>query len=178
MVWNLAFDRARRSVSTGLLAAALIVGVRIGAGAEPEVDFLRDVKQILAQRCYRCHSSLKEESSFRVDSVAGLLKGGEIGPTVVPGKSGESRLIEAVLQKGDLKMPPEGAPLTDAQIAVLKTWIDAGARPPAEDAATKITHWSFVKPVRPEIPKVADPAWSANPIDAFIAAKHRELKLT
>ena len=145
---------------------------------EAAVDFLRDVKPILAQRCYRCHSSLKEESSLRLDSVAAILKGGDGGPIVVAGKSGESRLIDAVLQTGDLKMPPEGAPLSEAQIATMKAWIDAGAHPPADDSATKITHWSFLKPVRPEVPKPVDPAWSANPIDAFVAAKHAELKLT
>ena len=90
------------------------------------MDFDRDVKPILAQRCYKCHSSLQEESSFRVDSVAGILKGGDYGPAVGPGKSSASRLIEAVLQKGDLKMPPEGSPLTEAQIATIRAWIDAG----------------------------------------------------
>jgi Protein of unknown function (DUF1553)/Protein of unknown function (DUF1549)/Planctomycete cytochrome C len=145
---------------------------------ERAVEFLRDVKPILAQRCYRCHSSLKEESSFRLDSVGAIMKGGDLGLVVVPGKSGESRLIEAVERRGDLKMPPEGEPLTAAQIATLKAWIDAGAKPPAEGAEAKVSHWSFVKPVRPEVPKPADPAWSANPIDAFVAAKHAELGLT
>ncbi|MCU0879781.1 MAG: PSD1 and planctomycete cytochrome C domain-containing protein [Pirellulaceae bacterium] len=146
--------------------------------AEPAVDFLRDVKPILAQRCYRCHSSLKEESSYRLDSVQALVKGGDFGPAVVPGKSGESRLIEAVLGTGDLKMPPEGAPLTEAQIATLRAWIDAGAKPPEGDSAQKIEHWSYQKPVRPALPTAADPAWNANPIDALVAAKHAELGLT
>ena len=161
-----------------VVCTVLVVCGNIALAEEREVDFLRDVKPILAQRCYRCHSSLKEESNFRLDSVAALIKGGDFGPAVVPGKSGESRLIEAVLGQGDLKMPPEGAPLTEQQIATLKAWIDAGAKPPAEGAETKITHWSFQKPVRPEVPMPADPAWAANPIDAFVAAKHAELKIT
>jgi hypothetical protein len=165
------------------LAFILVAAAPIAClAAEPTVEFLRDVKPILAQRCFRCHSSLHEESNFRLDSVAALIKGGDLGPAVVAGKSGESRLIAAVLGKGDLKMPPEGEPLTEAQIATLKAWIDAGALPPAEGAESQISHWSFVKPVRPEVPPVmsqpADAAWSANPIDAFIAAKHAELKLT
>ncbi|MDX1943855.1 MAG: DUF1553 domain-containing protein [Pirellulaceae bacterium] len=143
-----------------------------------EVDFLRDVKPILAQRCFRCHSSLEEEAGLRLDSVAAILKGGENGPAVLAGKSGESKLILAVLRQGDLQMPPEGAPLTAAQIDVLRAWIDAGAKPPAEGAETKVSHWSFTKPIRPAVSQPADPAWSQNPIDAFIAAKHAELKLT
>jgi hypothetical protein len=158
--------------------ALLAAGAANASAAEPAVDFLRDVKPILAQRCYRCHSSLKEESSYRLDSVQALVKGGDFGPAVVPGKSGESRLIEAVLGTGDLKMPPEGAPLTEAQIAMLRAWIDAGAKPPADDSAQKIEHWSYQKPIRPAVPKAADPAWNANPIDALVAAKHAELGLT
>jgi hypothetical protein len=167
-----------------MLAATLVFGLNAAGSlakepAEPSaVDFLRDVKPILAQRCFRCHSSLKEESSLRLDSVGAILKGGELGTIVVAGKSSESRIIEAVERRGDLKMPPEGEPLTAAQIATLKAWIDAGAQPPPEGAETKIAHWSYQKPVRPEVPKPADPAWAANPIDAFVAAKHAELGLT
>ena len=147
--------------------------------AEPvAVDFLKDVKPILAQRCYRCHSSLEQESGLRLDSVPAILKGGDGGAIVATGKSGESRLIAAVLRTGDLKMPPEGHPLTEAQIAILKAWIDVGAPAPPEGSETKVEHWSFTKPIRPVVPMPADAAWSANPIDAFIAAKHAELKLT
>ncbi len=166
--------------SRTMLAAAMMIGLAADQAHADEqpVEFLRDVKPILAQRCFRCHSSLKEESSLRLDSVAAILKGGEIGTIVVAGKSGESRLIEAVERRGDLKMPPEGEPLTAAQIATLKAWIDAGAQPPPEGAEIKVTHWSFLKPARPEVPKPADSAWAANPIDAFVAAKHAELGLT
>src|SRR5262245_32864878 len=182
MIYRLIHDRLQGVMSRGWVIAGwaiLITLARVTEArcAEPGVDFLRDVKPILAQRCFRCHSSLKEESNFRLDSVASILKGGEIGTIVVPGKSGESRLIEAVERRGDLKMPPEGEPLNAAQIATLKAWIDAGAKPPAEGAEAKVTHWSFQKPVRPALPKPADPAWSANPIDAFVAAKHAELGL-
>ena len=164
----------RTAISACLALACLAPAAVFGA----EVDFLRDVKPILAQRCYRCHSSLEQESGLRLDSVPAILKGGEGGQIVVAGKSGESRLIEAVLRTGDLKMPPEGPPLTEAQIATLRAWIDAGALAPPAGAETKVTHWSFTKPVRPPLPRASDPAWSQNPIDAFVAAKHAELKLT
>lgn len=157
----------------------LLFAVNASAEGPPAVDFLKDVKPILVQRCYRCHSSLEEESGLRVDSVGAILKGGEGGAIVVPGKSSESRLIAAVLRTGDLQMPPEGDPLTDAQINVLKAWIDAGAPAPLEGAETKVDHWSFQKPVRPAVPEVQNAEFrTQNPIDAFIAAKHAELKLT
>src|SRR5262245_1805042 len=170
----MAFRRASPFVA---LAAVLTAGPMQSSAAD-NVDFLRDVKPILAQRCFRCHSSLEEESNLRLDSVPAILKGGDGGQVVVAGDSSASRLITAVERRGDLKMPPEGEPLTEKQIAILRAWIDAGAPAPPADAVVKPSHWSFQKPVRPQVSPVADPVWSANPIDGFIAAKHAELKLT
>ena len=160
------------------LALALFAPLTAAAEDQPAVDFLKHVKPILAQRCFRCHSSLEQESGLRLDSVPSILKGGDGGTIVAPGKSGESRLIAAVTRTGDLKMPPEGEPLTESQIAVLKAWVDAGAPAPPDGAETKIEHWSFTKPSRPAVPANINAAWAANPIDAFVAAKHAELKLT
>ncbi|HMC12208.1 MAG TPA: DUF1549 domain-containing protein, partial [Pirellulaceae bacterium] len=167
-----------RSASRVFAFAAFLAAGSASLFAAEGVDFLRDVKPILAQRCFRCHSSLEQESNLRLDSPAAILKGGDGGAVVLPGKSSESRLIAAVERRGELKMPPEGDPLTEKQIAVLRAWIDAGASAPPTGAEAKPDHWAFKKPIRPAVPKVADPAWSANPIDAFIAAKHAELKLT
>src|SRR5947209_8167190 len=155
------------------VVACIVIGAAAAVAADPAKDFLRDVKPILAQRCFRCHSSLEQESNLRLDSVAAILKGGDGGMAIVPGKSSESRLIEAIERRGELKMPPEGEPLSVQQVAVLRSWIDAGA-PAGQE--TKPAHWAFQKPARPPLPAVADAAWAANPIDAFIAAKHEELK--
>src|SRR5947207_7341354 len=103
----------------------LALAVTIAAGpassfAADNVDFLRDVKPILAQRCFRCHSSLEQESNLRLDNVPAILKGGDGGEVVVAGHSQESRLIAAVERRSDLKMPPEGEPLTGQQISILR----------------------------------------------------------
>src|SRR5262245_45841866 len=90
----------------------------------PAADFLRDVKPIFAQRCFRCHSSLEQESNLRLDSVRAILKGGDGGVVVVAGKTSESRLLAAVRRTGDLKMPPEGEPLTEQQIKTITDWIE------------------------------------------------------
>src|SRR6266568_6358243 len=84
--------------------------------AVEHVDFLRDVKPIFAQRCFRCHSSLEQESNLRLDSVPAIYKGGDGGVVITPGKSSESRLIAAVERRGELKMPPQGDPLSEKQI--------------------------------------------------------------
>src|SRR5262245_2642012 len=160
-----------------VLAFALAAWSSVRCFAEPSVEFARDVKPILAQRCFRCHSSLEQESNLRLDSVPAILKGGDGGAIFVSGKSDESRLIAAVERRGELKMPPEGEPLTAKQIEVLRSWIDSGAPAPSE-AAARPEHWSFKKPVRESVPQVADSNWSGNPIDAFVSAKHAELGLT
>src|SRR5438067_2417787 len=161
-----------------IVVAYIAIAPTAAIGADPAVDFLHDVKPILAQRCFRCHSSLEQESNLRLDSVPAILKGGDGGAVVAPGKSSESRLLAAVERRGELKMPPEGEPLTAPQIAVVRAWIDAGAPAPSRDAEVKADHWAFKRPSRPPVPRVAESAWSANPIDAFIADKHAELTLT
>ena len=97
------------------------------AAAEP-VDYLRDVKPILAKNCYACHGAEKQRSGLRLDTAASLLRGGNAGPAVVPGKSADSLVVKAVTGSGDVKaMPPKEPRLTPAQVAALRAWIDAGA---------------------------------------------------
>jgi mono/diheme cytochrome c family protein len=97
---------------------------------------VRDVKPILAARCYSCHGGGKQRGGLRLDTAAAILKGGDAGPAVVPGKSGDSPLFLCLTPGNDVRrMPPKGPGLDAAQIAVLKSWIDAGAKAPAKEAA-------------------------------------------
>jgi hypothetical protein len=142
-----------------------------------EVDFARDNRPIFTARCYECHAADKQESGLRLDSGVGLAAGGNSGPAVVAGKSGDSLLIRAVSGGSDeiSKMPPKGPPLETAQIKILKRWIDAGAKVPAEAAGTdvrrKSDHWSFQPLTRPAPPSVANVSWARNPLDAFVLAR-------
>ncbi|REK19306.1 MAG: DUF1553 domain-containing protein [Planctomycetota bacterium] len=142
-----------------------------------EVDFARDVRPILAARCFECHGAEVQESGLQLDRSDTLREGGVSGPAVVPGKSGESLLFEAIAGDGGeiSKMPPEGDPLSAEQIALVKRWIDAGAKvpPDAEPAAARrgSDHWAFQPIADVEPPPVKDPAWVRNPIDAFILAR-------
>jgi hypothetical protein len=162
---------------------AAVLGLFVVAApiaAAEEVDFVRDIRPILATRCYRCHSEAldKQEAGLKLDKFATLMKGSDEGAVIVAGKSSDSKLIERVTATDDTKMPPEGERLTQAQIAKIKSWIDQGAKGPPEGAETKVAHWAFQKPARPPVPTPANSAFVRNPIDAFIAAKHEELKLT
>ncbi len=143
-----------------------------------EVDFLRDVKPLLAARCVKCHGPEKQENGLRLDAGAALARGGDSGVPFVAGKPDESLLMLAVTGKSDTisRMPPKGEPLTDSEIDLLRRWITAGAKTPADDvvktAASK--HWSFQQPMRHPPPTVQITAWSAGAIDNFILARLEE----
>ena len=115
---------------------------------------------------------------MRLDSRAGLLKGGAGGVVVVPGVPGESRLITAIGRADeDLQMPPDD-PLPASAVAALTEWVRRGAiwpqsdisAPPPPDVAWK-THWA-AQPVRAvAFPQVRDAKWAVSPIDTFISAR-------
>jgi hypothetical protein len=145
--------------------------------ADEPVDYLRDIKPILAKYCYGCHGAETQKSRLRLDTAALALKGGKSGPIILPGKSKESKLLKAVTGgEGVTLMPPREPRLNAKQIALLKAWIDQGAKPPpagAEPAVVKSNgkHWAFQTPVRPALPAVKNHAWVRNPIDRFILAR-------
>lgn len=87
-------------------------------------SFANDVAPIFAQRCLACHNSHKAEGRYNMDSLALILKGGESGAAVKPKSSAESHLFELI---SDGSMPQDADPLTAAEIAVIRKWIDAGA---------------------------------------------------
>ena len=117
-------------------------------------------------------------SGLDLSSREAVLKGGSRGPSIVAGKAGESRLIEAVERKGKLAMPPT-SPLSAADVDVLRRWVDQGASwpsSPAKAAAPLSTWWSFQRVVRPAVPKSGE-AWVRNEIDEFVVAKLRAASL-
>jgi hypothetical protein len=149
--------------------------------AATEVDYLRDIKPLLSARCYACHGAVRQKARLRLDAAPLIRKGGKHGPAVVPGKSGESLLIEAVLGNDRPRMPPEqeGTGLAEKEIALLRAWIDSGARMTDEAIpGDPRDHWAFRPPVRPPVPRTLDAAQPANPVDAFVAAELNRHDLT
>src|SRR5947209_5599210 len=89
--------------------------------ADSQIDYLRDVKPILAKHCYECHGAQKQRSGLRLDTAAAIRRGGDSGPGLIPGKSAESKLIKAVTGADGTKlMPPKDPRLSAAQVSVLK----------------------------------------------------------
>jgi hypothetical protein len=161
------------------------------AAADPspqEIEFFeKKVRPILADNCFKCHGMGKKKGSLSLESRAGLLKGGDNGPVIVPGKPQQSRLIEAVGYKNvELRMPPRGK-LPQSAVADLATWVQMGAPWPAQDAAhaaadkgafdlykRKRDHWAW-QPVRaPQMPSVKDASWPHDDVDRFVLARLEE----
>ena len=73
------------------------------------MDYLKDVKPLLAKHCYECHGNEKQQSGLRLDLRQNALRGGDYGPVIVPGKSAESKLIHKLVDgDGGEQMPPDG----------------------------------------------------------------------
>ena len=139
--------------------------------------FAKEVRPLLASRCYRCHGPDVQQNGLRLDSLAAVLKGSESGPVVVPGSSDKSRLVRRLMAQERPMMPYGGPQLSTEEIATIRKWIDAGA--PGPDSTTPIAatpvkkHWAYMKPIRPALPAV-NSSWVRNPIDSFILARLRQ----
>lgn len=170
---------ARVSLIVAFLLAAGRVKADAGAGVE---HFEHAVRPLLVEHCIQCHGPAKQKGGLRLDSRAALLAGGDTGPALVPGKPGDSLLVNVVRYHDDLKMPPKGK-LPDAAADALAKWVTDGAPWPDSGPATagksvgeidwaaRERHWSLL-PIRVTPPPVVTrPDWAWTPIDAFILAK-------
>ena len=176
-------------IGLGLLTLASLAGAQ-DANTESINFFEQKIRPVLVQHCYACHSeeaatAKKLKGGLWLDSAETTLAGGENGPALVKGKSGESLLMKALRYDG-LEMPPTGK-LPDAVIADFAKWIDSGAADPRTGKRPAIRKreinldegkkfWSF-QPLQNVAPPTVAGASSSNPIDHFILAKQAEHQL-
>ncbi|MCG8653398.1 MAG: PSD1 and planctomycete cytochrome C domain-containing protein [Pirellulales bacterium] len=146
--------------------------------------FEKKVRPLLAEHCYSCHSnkSKKLQASLKVDSRAGLLRGGDSGEAIVPGDPDASLFMEAVRYES-YEMPPKGK-LSADDIETFRRWVELGAPWPEEEEPAggeappefdiqrrKTEHWVWHPPASPAAPEVADRTWPQDDLDHFILAK-------
>ena len=125
--------------------------------------FEKEVRPVLAERCYECHGAHKHQNGLRLDSRAAVLRGSDYGKVVEPGNPSASKLIKAVKHTAGVEaMPKKGGKLPDAQIAALEKWITLGVPWPAEaetgshsEKADPMQHWAF-QPVKADRTKTLD----------------------
>ena len=168
--------RLIRNLIAGLIAAAFCVVVSISSAAEP-VDFQRQVRSILKRHCDRCHGGTNQEASLTLATSEGLLGTADSDEAiVVPGSADQSLLIKRITDEslGDL-MPLDGDRLTDDEIALLKQWIQQGAKIPESGPAG---HWAYETPVvDPQAIQEAQ-RQGISPIDYFVSRRIDEAGLS
>jgi len=131
-----------------------------------EIDFNRDIRPILSDRCYACHGPDQEhrQGGFRLDDAESPLAEADSGEIpIVPGKAEESELLRRILTKDphEVMPPPESnKPLTNEQIAKVRLWIEQGAQ--------FDSHWSFQKPTKQPPPESENSRWNQSVIDRFL----------
>ena len=155
------------------------------AAAVRRVDFVTEIQPIFQRACVSCHGGAKQKGEYRLDVRETAFQGGEsYAPNIVRGKSDQSPLMRFVTGTDDLVMPPAGERLSDAEISLLRNWIDEGADWPdhvAGKAHDKSDLWSLKRLVPPEIPGDARSRKDSNPaeiIDRFIRQKRDEQHFT
>ena len=164
----------------GNAAAAADLSKLPPAATQP-VDFARDIKPLFEASCIKCHGPEKSKNGFRLDSRAHALAGGDNGVDIIPGDSAKSPLVHFVAGLvPEMEMPPKGKgeTFTGKQVALLRAWIDQGAKWDREDLAGDVrkpvdkTDWWSLKPLtKPTVPRVANrKSEIVNPIDAFVLA--------
>jgi hypothetical protein len=140
---------------------ALLLVLAIPALSQ-QIEFNRDIRPILSDRCFACHgpdaATRKTTLRFDLESAA--------RPAIAPGDPAHSKLYQRISATNSTRMPPTYShkePLTPAQIALIRTWIEQGAK--------WQPFWSFSPPHKPTIPNASLPNWPRNPIDNFILAR-------
>lgn len=175
-----------------VITGSLLLSAANAQPAAEQVDFFeKKVRPVLVNRCYACHSAdTKPAGGLRVDDRNGLLTGGDSGPAIIPGEPEKSLLLDRIRhQNPKRRMPKEGDPVTDAELADLKAWIKDGVAWPAEKLPAtfgrsgpsydriKAHHWSLQWVKDTKAPVVRNRVWPAGEIDRFILARLEEKNL-
>jgi hypothetical protein len=148
----------------------------LASAVDAPVDFNREVRPILSDRCYGCHgpdADKGRKAGLRLDEFAGATKELKSGDrAVVPGDIEKSMMVERMRSTDpeEIMPPPElHRPLTAEEKDILTRWIKQGAK--------YDRHWAFVSPQVQPTPQLGDASWVKDPLDAFIAAKAAKVGL-
>ena len=174
--------RTRPLLACGVVAVGLLGS--LSGGRADEIDFERDIRPLLLDRCSDCHGPDLQESRLRLDVRHRALRGSEFGPVIHAGNAAASPLIERVTHADDDRRMPPGDALADHEIDLLQRWIESGAAWPESDADRsareqdrdpRLDHWAWQPVQRPELPAARSDG--DHPIDRFIQASLQDAGL-
>lgn len=160
---------AQRTTPSSLALEPAAAANSPAAGPPPAIDYARQVRPLLSDRCFRCHGpdEAERQAGLRLDQRDAAIAKLATGVVAIqPGDAAQSELVARILSTDpDKQMPPpdSGKTLSAAEIGLLKAWVEQGA--PWKD------HWSFVKPTRPEPPASRHAPLVRNPIDSFVLSR-------
>src|SRR5579862_5314602 len=158
---------SKQSVCLIVSVGTFLAGA-VGMSASGKVSYA-DVQSIFTAHCTRCHGADEPSAGLSLSSCAGTMKGGVSGKVAVAGKPDDSLLMARILGKGGKPQMPMGfTAISSRELEVIRTWIAEGC---SSSTAPSKTHWAYVAPTRPAIPRVSDPRWVRNPIDSFVLAR-------
>ena len=155
---------------THVTSLLTLLSVAVACAADAPVDFNREVRPILSDRCYGCHgpdADKGRKAGLRLDEFAGAtkkLKSGDVA--IAPGDLKNSALVQRILSEDeeDVMPPPElHRPLSKAEKDILIRWVKQGAK--------YDPHWAFVSPQAQPTPTLVAAGWVRDPLDAFVAAQ-------
>ncbi|MCP5119494.1 MAG: DUF1549 domain-containing protein, partial [bacterium] len=151
-----------------LALSLLILAFPLFSAGDAKVDFNRDVRPILSDRCFACHGPDENTRmvDLRLDTREGAFADRGGYRVIVPGGPSGSRLYQRIgHEQAALRMPPRGSaePLTAEEIETIRRWIDQGAE--------WDSHWAYRKPAPGSPPLVTNESWPKNPIDHYVLAR-------
>ncbi len=183
-----------------ICCAVLVISSKLASAAEPPSGvalefFESNIRPVLIDQCYECHNSAESaEGGLALDHRQALLKGGDNGAVLVPGKPAESRLLAVLRHEVEgLEMPQGAAKLDDRVLTNFEQWIAMGApdprdKPPSDEEIEAATAWeavlekrkrwwSFQPILASDPPDVSNENWSDHAIDRFVLAKLEDQEL-
>jgi mono/diheme cytochrome c family protein len=136
------------SLALGGFAVACSFATAADTFPPDQIEFFeKNVRPVLAERCYECHGAHKHQNGLRLDSRAAVVRGSDYGKVVEPGNPSASKLIKAINHVAGVEaMPKKGDKLPAPQIAALEKWISLGLPWPAE--APVADHARNQRPIR------------------------------
>lgn len=176
MTWNHSHHRSTPSRGARAIGSLLLAFVTLPVfhgdsftrADEPTIDFLKDIRPLLSNSCFRCHGpdESTREGNLRLDLQDATLAGGDSGPAIVPGDLDNSELWRRIItdDPSEQMPPPDTTPrLSSTQQQLLAAWIESGAR--------YETHWAWRPLVNPTIPDLPGDFIANGPIDRFLDAE-------
>ena len=154
-------------------AAVLLVAAWAHLASAAPVTYSKQIQPIFAKHCTSCHKAEGGKAQISLVNWEGVVKGGESGLAVAPGKPRESLLLKKI-SGATPAMPARGEPLNSEQVFLIRRWISEGAKNDAGESPPEAPIWWSFRPLENPLVPEADQEWARTDIDHFVSAKLSE----